>query len=327
MILQRELHCCHRCVVLFCPDCATAWNMRKQTLLKSSLSLLRDLQLSRLALRLHPKSTEAFAHRRWILKKLFPAMFSSNLHNAAAPKNTCADSHVRVVQEHLPEHTEHQWHLLHEETKLCEKAAGWHRSNYNAWNHRLWIAKKLAIKPLVHFACENTIAIFVKHLCTELDTTMAWIERNVSDHSGMAFCQQVLCDLAKFCMTENRLSNEDLLASVQTNVLCYWTRALVQCDELLTLHDGRHEALWMHRYELVLSFHQLLAVENTALKCQDETHGNAAKLFSFSKCVSFCKMFTEKNIGDCDGLPACRRHLSFLEKVLPYVVHSRPKNA
>merc|ERR1712136_9035 len=71
---------------------------------------------------------------------------------------------------------------------------------------------------------------------------MSFIESNFFDHCGMAYSQTVLFTISKVIKDK-----ENNLPSLCSGL---WS----QSSELLTLYKGGHEALWVHRRELLLLF-------------------------------------------------------------------------
>uniref|UniRef100_A0A1B0AN92 Protein prenyltransferase alpha subunit repeat-containing protein 1 n=1 Tax=Glossina palpalis gambiensis TaxID=67801 RepID=A0A1B0AN92_9MUSC len=90
--------------LLINPDVTTFWHLRRQLVQKTRLKMNRELKFSVLVLSKKPKSSEAFAYRRWLFS------FQS----------------VESID----------WHL---EIGICERCADRSASNYHAWSHRQWI--------------------------------------------------------------------------------------------------------------------------------------------------------------------------------------------
>lgn len=98
--------------VLIQPEVTTFWNMRKDLLEMNLIKADKELLLTKLVLSYKSKSNEAFAHRKWIIKRLL-----KNVHNAEA--------------------------LLDEEfsiaTMACRKAG----NNYHAWSYKIWLIESI----------------------------------------------------------------------------------------------------------------------------------------------------------------------------------------
>ena len=106
-----------RALLLINADHLTAWNTRKLLLLSPSpppspLTLRVELAFLSLLFSKHPKSSEAWAHRRWCLTHLAPTPLP------------------------LP--------LIREELRVCALTAEHYPKNYHAWSHRLFALQCLA---------------------------------------------------------------------------------------------------------------------------------------------------------------------------------------
>nr|GEW63232.1 protein prenyltransferase alpha subunit repeat-containing protein 1 [Tanacetum cinerariifolium] len=97
-------------VLLLSGDFGTAWNSRKEVIVKKhNMTLyLDELRFSALVLSHSPKSERAWSHRRWVIKMI-------------AGKST-------NMQE-----------VLRNESELAERIAEKSKMNYRAWNHRCWL--------------------------------------------------------------------------------------------------------------------------------------------------------------------------------------------
>ena len=111
-----------RALLLINADHNTAWNARKVLLSSASpspslplLSLPFELSFLSLVLSKHPKSSEAWAHRRWALTHLTP-------HPLPLP-------------------------LLHIELRIAALTAERYPKNYHAWSHRLFALHCAASHP------------------------------------------------------------------------------------------------------------------------------------------------------------------------------------
>lgn len=52
------------------PEYLSAWNLRKETLLKTEINLKDELEFSVMTIKTNPKSYAAWYHRRWLMEKL-----------------------------------------------------------------------------------------------------------------------------------------------------------------------------------------------------------------------------------------------------------------
>nr|CAB3264220.1 condensin complex subunit 1 [Phallusia mammillata] len=292
---HRDIDTLSRCVAIFCSDCTTAWNVRKQLLefTTNENTLRNELQLIQLALMRHPKSTESFAQRRWIIKKLFNSKVTwtpshilplSHCKNCAKPRLVCAvfNDPGKVSDKHLQ--------IIETELTTCTLVANRHTSNYAAWSHRSWVINTLVLSNLLQEPSEQ----LVKILMSELLSLLQWIELNVSDHSGMSYCKELLSVLTVVSLLQNNhvCNCNHTKFKMQDNFECFkheniqnkWYEAVKSCNELLLLHGACHEALWMFKYELAISYHRLVG---SFIKVSDEKH-EADNLLSFAGCQKFC---------------------------------------
>lgn len=115
--IHQLIEYCTRVIVILNAKNYTAWNTRKDLILKSlnrEDALHFELSLINLSLGRYPKTCETWAHRRWVLEKL--QMFD-----------------------------------LDTESRICSKAAESHKRNYYAWSHRLYIMlKEESIESVCH---------------------------------------------------------------------------------------------------------------------------------------------------------------------------------
>ncbi|KAI7876953.1 protein prenylyltransferase [Lichtheimia hyalospora FSU 10163] len=106
---------------------------------------------------------------------------------------------------------------LEKELSLCERTATLHPRNYYAWNYRGWLLDQFITAP--------------EDQHSEYCRTRTWIERNVSDHSGIHHMARVMQAIGK----ANKDTHMDWI------------------DDLIIRFPG-HEALWCHRRFCVTFF-------------------------------------------------------------------------
>ena len=113
----RRMHHATRAILLANTDHYTAWNARKRHLLVTGLWALDDeLSLVDLLLSKHPKSGEAWCHRRWVLSR--------------KQSSTTTVGTTPAVAAH--------------EMDVCTAAARVYPRNYFAWTHRYWVLSRLS---------------------------------------------------------------------------------------------------------------------------------------------------------------------------------------
>eukprot|EP01046_Picozoa_sp_COSAG06_P004222 COSAG06_NODE_175_length_21137_cov_71.560790_1_plen_364_part_00 len=116
----RRMHHATRAVLMANTDHYTAWNARKRHLvLPGSLTPQDELRLVDLLLAKHPKSGEAWSHRRWVLSRV----------RASAAEGS-GDGDLAAAATH--------------EMAVCAAAARSYPKNYYAWTHRYWALSRLA---------------------------------------------------------------------------------------------------------------------------------------------------------------------------------------
>ncbi|XP_012946849.1 protein prenyltransferase alpha subunit repeat-containing protein 1, partial [Aplysia californica] len=232
-----------RAVLLFNPDNYTAWNIRKELIENSYLSISDDLMLGALILSKHPKSPETFIHRRWLFQQLLDHCLSSssgsNTSCSAAGASTDAVNMeaIDVDVSAAPEPRDHlsgafsleSSRLLKSHTQreleICGGAADHYPSNYHAWSHRIWVVQH----------CLNSS---LQVLLYELKMTEDWTRQHISDHSGFHYRQFLLSEIHR---QRARLTSMHQLSSADL----YSQEMAYVCD-LIESFPG-HEALWCHR--------------------------------------------------------------------------------
>lgn len=103
-----------RVILLINADHYTSWNIRKSLFSKSFLSYEQELAFVSLVLSKHPKSGDAWLHRRWIITEGKKSL---------------------------------SW--INEEIKLCERSSNHYPRNYFAWSHRMWCVKQMSQAELL----------------------------------------------------------------------------------------------------------------------------------------------------------------------------------
>ena len=142
-----------RVLVMVNPEYASAWNSRKDLIRQNILDPLEELDFSELILKKKPKSSDAFAHRRFLI--LFVI------------ENFKDDNHDLIGN------------LVDHELKLCTKTAEKYSRNYYSWCHRLW---------MIQDVCKENPEI----LRQEMDFLTTWIPSHVSEYSAFNYRQVLL---------------------------------------------------------------------------------------------------------------------------------------
>ncbi|XP_033634892.1 protein prenyltransferase alpha subunit repeat-containing protein 1-like [Asterias rubens] len=234
-------------VVLLNPECMSAWNLRKQLVLRKFLKVEDDLNLARLVLTKHPKSPETFCHRRWLLQHLFPS--SPLATKADSPRTSHQDGHPEELAERLQDDeeapcggNEPRMTSVRAEMEVCTAAASRYPSNYNAWSHRIWVIEHLAGSP-------------PQFLELELKATKSWVSSHVSDHSGFHYRQFLVGTLTGLSSQGSpKRVGKGLNVSLYVRLLLQELQLIL---DLVTSYPG-HEAVWYHRRFVVHLWKALL---------------------------------------------------------------------
>ena len=166
---------CTRTLLLVNADNATAWNARKRRIVQlhnrrtaavqsdATQPLLAELRLLSFLFSKHPKSSEAWAHRRWTAQRLLGA----------------TDSRGAELE------------LARSELGVVEMCAERYPKNYHAWLYRQWIVAAVDERQRQK-RCEveteaeegGSVPRWMEVLEGERRRIGAWNESHMSDHSG-----------------------------------------------------------------------------------------------------------------------------------------------
>ncbi|XP_039258082.2 protein prenyltransferase alpha subunit repeat-containing protein 1-like [Styela clava] len=315
----QEIEKLSRCVVFCCPDCTTAWNERKNIILMNSMNdktnlLRKELALSRLVLMQRPKSSETFAHRRWvvlqIMRYLLKDFDSLNQYNNAG--NTGNNDLSHDCSNILNFDIETLLDLVRTELSVCCLAGEKQKSNYNAWAHRAWVVDVLfkfacqlyKSKEFLSCACVDTSfriwQNIISFLSTDVNNMRFFSEKHISDISILTaaiyvqfqwanliilpiICSEKCCKFSEFSKTNISTISTVFIDSLHHN------------EKLLELYDA-HEALWCHRRIILTSFHKIL--ETGFVFLNEKNFDSVMSKFSQESetkfCQKFCKSLPEK---------------------------------
>ena len=185
-----DLMDCISCLLLLCPDHATAWADRRRFLLKRVSALEKDsltacallfwraeLEYMNMLFTQHSKAPNAWGHRRWVCRQILAILSLENRNNDTLPE----DWH--------PSENLIQWATL--EIAVCSVIAENYPKNYYAWTHRSFIIRTLTnVLSTIDGANgrDNIKAV----LETEANGTEPWLHRHVSDHSAAHYGGEAL---------------------------------------------------------------------------------------------------------------------------------------
>lgn len=262
-----------RTVVLVNPECYTAWNIRKELVELGEVSELEDLKLSALVLGKHPKSSETFVHRRWLLGRFienhlqssqgstqstgsghdgFVSMEAIDL-NLDPSQNQVLNGHENL---HVAGMSEYH-RQMKTEIQVCTCAADKYPCNYYAWTQRRWLMQHC-------FNCS------VRVLLAELDRTEVWVSKHISDTCGYQYRQFLLSNLQS--------QSEQLRDQYSMTCVTLLEKEHTFIQDLISTYPG-HEAMWNHRKFVFHSLHNQYCDTCTKLEDQDsESHLKKSRL-------------------------------------------------
>ncbi|XP_076260565.1 protein prenyltransferase alpha subunit repeat-containing protein tempura [Rhynchophorus ferrugineus] len=244
------------------PDVNTFWNMKRELVESDKLGYEEEFRFSKLILTRKHKSNEAFAYRRWLLKRILEKMSKNGIPPSIGN--------------------------LENELAVTSAAADGSQNNYHAWTHRIW-------------CMEHFLPYFPDILAREMHFSEKWINEHVSENTGYHY-RQFLINLFKshrqlvmipryFHEVTKRLNlfNDDepiqllifLLGKPPKNksledISKYINIMIVLLYELLAVIENindmftEHECLWLHRryilYNLVQIADEYLGEPNNTAK-------------------------------------------------------------
>jgi len=245
-----------KCLLLINAKHATAWNVIKQLVLQKLTFVQKELQFLDLIFTKHPKSQEAWFHRRWLIEHLKE------------------DSGISRDHQKLFEIFQH-------EIAICARVCEIYPKNYMAWTYRHFITDQLG-----QMTSENADGDKEIYLLTELKTMKDWNERHVSDHAGFQHSQYILKKLERILQSpkSNALMEEEF----------EFTLDLIQRypgHEALWSHLGfliHHFKFESAKVEKLMEFTEDCASNSVVERFQDQRRG--AWTFQL-----FCCYFYQKN--------------------------------
>ncbi|EJF57567.1 protein prenylyltransferase [Dichomitus squalens LYAD-421 SS1] len=222
-------------LLLVNPAHQTALNARKRLVLAgSSLSASHELRFTDalLMMREGAKQSVLWAHRRWLLRHIYPL----------APLAPRPSADVEPLSQSQGDGVDTLFGLaldapaFQREFSVVERACEAYPRNYHAWAHRFLCAE--ALVALLHFQrashSEPPPQELVEVLSEERERVREWIERHVSDYSAMQYCCR-LEGLVRGCRVDAALGRSSA-ASAEV-----YAHAL----ELVKAFPG-HESLWLY---------------------------------------------------------------------------------
>lgn len=128
-----DLRRCSLVILLTNPDHTSALNVRKQLIVRGSISESFELNISSLLLSVprNSKSAPLWRHRRWLLCRQHPSISARTVRDGeSAPSGACSEDEFERTVIPIPN--------LEKEFTLVGQAAQLYPRNYHAWTHRLY---------------------------------------------------------------------------------------------------------------------------------------------------------------------------------------------
>lgn len=200
---------CISCLLLLCPDHATAWADRRR-LLQLRYRTLKDASVNydglsfwdneirymNLLFTQHSKSPNAWGHRKWVFRQvllIFQSLqFKDRIEGAAG----------KLLQWCTPE------------IALCSVIAEKYPKNYYAWTYRGFLMKTIVQNLDVKNDdnCREEVCSFLQ---SELDFIFSWLFHHVSDHSAAHYGGEVASSLLllQTSTSDKNQTRDDILLS------------------------------------------------------------------------------------------------------------------
>ena len=221
------LLCSTRTLLLINPDNATAWNARKRLLSANQsassphqMTLSAELSFLSFLFSKHPKSSEAWAHRRWTAQRTMEVADDTGDRGALLT-------------------------LMRSELSVVEMSAERYPKNYHAWLYRQWMVQQMdgRLSEVESVGKRGWTAVLEE----ERRRIGEWNESHMSDHSGWHYRSFIVERLlaahsASLSSSTSHLSTQSSLLSAELSYL----------SSLQLLYPA-HESAWYYRRYLLHS--------------------------------------------------------------------------
>jgi hypothetical protein len=265
VLLRRRIMEATSCLLLTCPDNATAWSDRRRALLftegdaeghmssrKVKSIFVSELKFLDLLFTTHSKAPNAWAHRKWICFRIVRDKISLNIRTTT---------------------TEDQWYLLQpwaqREIDLCTRVADQFPNNYFAWAHRFYVISILfhhwpndgeKYLPDVSVAAGSLRAF----LAGEVMFIEQWLSTHVSDHAAAHYGTEAIRLHLKHGFRARFRTGAIVLQKEATNAM-EWAIAvaeglLITSRQLIRRYSS-HEVIWTYRRQVGLIFMDIVCGE------------------------------------------------------------------
>mmetsp|Transcript_4109 Transcript_4109/g.11309 ORF Transcript_4109/g.11309 Transcript_4109/m.11309 type:complete len:465 (-) Transcript_4109:64-1458(-) len=232
------------CLLVLCPDHATAWSDRKRALSlmerqckcgrsedrsSGALCFVSELNFLDILFSQHSKAPNSWTHRKWICRKIVNGL-------------TFSASNERS--------TRGNWETLQtwagREIDVCTRVAEKFPKNYYAWTHRSFVVQ-LVITSCFANGCPRIIEPVTDFLSEELTFSKSWLSTHISDHSAVHYGSETL---RKIFAWYRSISCADVATNrknaCRRSCLAEAKLALSGAGDLCSRYAS-HEAIWIWR--------------------------------------------------------------------------------
>jgi hypothetical protein len=204
-----------------------------------------ELSFLSMVLSKHPKSGDAWMHRRWCVQRA-KVLTSRAAGDAGAGSDkqggVGVDSHSSSVSSSSSSSSSSSTSsssgsvfalaAFQEEVRMCERSCDLYPQNYHAWGHRSFLTSMLAS---------------LSDLALDLDKADAWTRTHVSDHCGVHHRQVVLMRIETLADADDDVDAVHVASATCACVTCAALSAEFAYVNRLQQSFPGHESLWMHR--------------------------------------------------------------------------------
>lgn len=279
---------CISCLLLLCPDHATAWADRRRVLLKLESGRTKqvdafparvlfwkaELGYMNMLFTQHSKAPNAWGHRRWVCRQILALL---------SLENFSSEERWQPSEEFL------QWATL--EIAVCSVIGEKYPKNYYAWTHRSFVIRKIANVMNSNICTDDadgTCREDIKSMLeTEADGTMQWLLRHVSDHSAAHYGGEALSIWLEVGQDMNTCTRNDTRSS---NSKMDWKIGIlnVKLQESCALIENfpSHEVIWTWRR---ICSHLFLAC------CNSHFHSSKEALSFVKREIAFGRSYSHES--------------------------------
>eukprot|EP00797_Seminavis_robusta_P005670 Sro1378_g267590.4 (307) ;mRNA; f:1690-2611 len=187
------------CLLLVCPDHATAWADRKRALLSVQCHedlWTRELDFVNLLMTRHTKAPTSWFHRKFVLQQRILQLLSAL--PPPPPPNDDHDDQENTFSTTCTTTTtciySNMVQLARDEIQICARIADRYPKNYYAWTHRSQMLQKIH-HMLQDDSTSGTRTLadhYTQLLQDQWQSTTRWLQSHVSDHSAAHYGGMVL---------------------------------------------------------------------------------------------------------------------------------------